>query len=270
MMVLAALLAATLGMTAAPGGAEIPCSTNPTVNPASGLAGTAVTISDGPNPCVSSEYYYGVIDALVATSPAPQPGEEIASVRVANDGSYSIPYTIPAGAAPGPIDFYVTIWFTPYEGGASPAEFSGEAVVTGQPLIGSPLAEGGPATFTVTAPAPSVDPAISVSKKDLLPGEEFEVTAKGFEPGSEVELFLESDPVLLARVTADSAGALVATVRVPADFPAGPHTVAAVGTGIGGAALRLEAGVTVGALVGAAAAPATPTPARTNALPYTG
>jgi hypothetical protein len=265
-MVVAALLAAIVGFSASPGGAGggTECDTDPVVAPTEGPAGTAVTVSDGPDGCIASFIGDGEVTALLANTPDPEPGDAIATVSVNGDGSYSIPSTIAAATQPGPINFYVTVWAEP----DTNEMLVGDALVSGEISLGYAVAQGGPAVFTVTeAPA---DSAISVSKIELLPGEEFEVTAKGFEPGSEVELFLESDPVLLARVTADSAGALVATVRVPADFPAGPHTVAAVGTGIGGAALRLEAGVTVGALVGAAAAPATPTPAGTNALPYTG
>jgi hypothetical protein len=264
-MVVAALLAAIVGFSASPGGAEsTECSTDPVISPTEGPAGTAVTVSAGPNGCIAAFNSGSPVQAILATVPNPAPNDGIISVLVDDDGSYSIPHTIPADATPGAISFYVTVWATDGDG-----DLVGEALVSGVAVEkGYPIAYSGALTFTVTeTPA---DSAISVSKIELLPGEEFEVTAKGFEPGSEVELFLESDPVLLARVTADSAGALVATVRVPADFPAGPHTVAAVGTGIGGAALRLEAGVTVGALVGAAAAPATPTPAGTNALPYTG
>ena len=55
------------------------------------------------------------------------------------------------------------------------------------------------------------------------------VTGDGFLPGEQVQLWLESTPVLLATQPADAEGAVSFTVTIPATTPAGAHHLRLVG-----------------------------------------
>jgi LPXTG-motif cell wall-anchored protein len=80
-----------------------------------------------------------------------------------------------------------------------------------------------------------------------------EVQAGGFQPGEQAEIHLHSDPVLLDTVTADASGAVRATVTIPADTPAGAHTVVITGLESGHTA---SAALTVSAATTSASGPA--------------
>ena len=101
---------------------------------------------------------------------------------------------------------------------------------------GTGLAEGG--TFTLPAgsttlyaqwvsiPAPP-PAAITVNPTTIIQGGTGVVTGTGFTAGETVNLWLHSDPVLLATVTADSSGNLNARVTIPSNTALGTHTLAA-------------------------------------------
>lgn len=76
-------------------------------------------------------------------------------------------------------------------------------------------------------------------------GSGFTVSGSGFSPGSQVTVTFESDPVVLAVVTADGSGNFVAGVAVPAGAEPGSHTVRASGTGADGEPHALAAAFTV-------------------------
>jgi hypothetical protein len=66
-----------------------------------------------------------------------------------------------------------------------------------------------------------------------------------FAPASEVEVWLFSDPVLLATLVADDDGSIDDEVTIPAGTPPGEHTLELRGTGADGEPLVLSVGVTV-------------------------
>lgn len=65
-------------------------------------------------------------------------------------------------------------------------------------------------------------------------GTTFTIRAGGYLPGSNAQLILHSDPVVLGVSAADANGVVNATVTIPANTPAGAHTVEVLGTGTSG------------------------------------
>lgn len=86
--------------------------------------------------------------------------------------------------------------------------------------------------------APSTDEVAVVES-----GQSLTIEGGGFEPGSEVQIFIESEPILLAVTTADELGFISVTVTVPElatlAIEAGEHTVKAIGEGASGGTLVL-------------------------------
>jgi hypothetical protein len=97
----------------------------------------------------------------------------------------------------------------------------------------------------------------------VRPGGGVRVTGFGFAPGSEVEVWMFSEPRLLATVQVGAAGTFDALVEVPAGLPVGHHTVQAEGVGVDGAPRALSIGVVVAD--GASAASSQP-----SSLAFTG
>lgn len=56
------------------------------------------------------------------------------------------------------------------------------------------------------------------------------VTGSGFAPGEALEIWVLSTPVRVATLTADAGGAFSTTVTIPANVPAGTHTIEVRGT----------------------------------------
>ena len=69
---------------------------------------------------------------------------------------------------------------------------------------------------------------VGLSDTTVTGGSDVTVTGSGFAPNSEIQLIIESDPVLLATVTADATGAFSATVTIPPSF-SGDHLIVATG-----------------------------------------
>lgn len=113
--------------------------------------------------------------------------------------------------------------------------------VTAVNALGS--ATSTPVTVEVTAPP--VVPALSVSG-DLRPGGEISVTGTGFAAG-EVSVEIHSTPQPLGTVTAAADGAFALNATIPADVPAGAHSVVAFANGTEIASV----GVTVAPAAGA-------------------
>lgn len=82
------------------------------------------------------------------------------------------------------------------------------------------------AAATVEVTAPPVVPALSVSG-DLRPGGEISVTGTGFTAG-EVSVEIHSTPQPLGTATATADGAFALNATIPADVPAGAHSVVAL------------------------------------------
>lgn len=64
---------------------------------------------------------------------------------------------------------------------------------------------------------------------DLKPGGSLTAEGGGFYPGESVELVLNSTPVTIGTATANADGGFSATADIPADVPAGAHTLVATG-----------------------------------------
>jgi hypothetical protein len=72
---------------------------------------------------------------------------------------------------------------------------------------------------------------VSVTVADLrvVPGEDIVLSGTGWLPGSVVNIFLFSTPVLLGTSTVDEQGSFTTTVRLPADTEPGGHTLVMTG-----------------------------------------
>jgi hypothetical protein len=77
------------------------------------------------------------------------------------------------------------------------------------------------------------------------PGAVVALAGGGFAPGAEVQIWLFSDPVQLATVSASDAGAIDVRVEIPAGTPGGRHTLEARGSAPGGGTVVLRAPVVV-------------------------
>lgn len=110
---------------------------------------------------------------------------------------------------------------------------------------------------------------ITISDTDgqLQAGGAVEVTGTGFKAGSEVKGYLHSDPILLGTLTADSAGVVSGAFTIPADAPAGSHTITLEGVDPSDSPRVLSLAVEVVAADAADAADVDGTP---DALSFTG
>ena len=77
----------------------------------------------------------------------------------------------------------------------------------------------------------------------LTAGREGVVSGEGFEPESEVEIWICSEPRLIGVVTVDADGTFEERFDVPTDIAIGDHTIQAEGTARGGGARAISAGV---------------------------
>jgi len=89
------------------------------------------------------------------------------------------------------------------------------------------------------------DPTITTDRGSATVGSRVAVDATGFMPGSEVEIWLESTPVLLASVVADGTGSIATIVRIPTTADEGDHHIVARGEGADGEPLSLSAALMV-------------------------
>jgi len=107
-----------------------------------------------------------------------------------------------------------------------------------------------PAPVVVPTPAP-VNPApetpntptFVTNRAQANPGGNVLATGEGFKPNSAVKIYLHSQPVLLATVTADENGAFSISVRIPASAPTGSHTIEALGVDSYGNSLSMRQGL---------------------------
>ena len=70
---------------------------------------------------------------------------------------------------------------------------------------------------------------LDTPKAATAPGQRMQLVAEGFQPGESVAFYLHSDPVFLGTAVADASGVARLLADVPADTPAGAHTVVATG-----------------------------------------
>jgi hypothetical protein len=89
---------------------------------------------------------------------------------------------------------------------------------------------------------------------EVTDGGLLQVSGTGFDPGSEVDIWVMSDPVFAGTVTVGADGSFAGSVPVPEGLVVGPHTVQANGVTADGVARSLNLGIE---LVSAAVLPAT-------------
>ncbi len=118
--------------------------------------------------------------------------------------------------------------------------------------LGTPTA---PPTGTPVAPDAVPSGTVSAGSASAARGGSVAITGTGFKPSSPVVLAWYTSPVVLATTTANTAGAISATVTVPADTPAGVHTLLAIGLSPTGAVRYLAKAVAVDVAGGAGAQP---------------
>lgn len=273
--------------------------TVPTLNPTSGPPGTAVTISAGADTsgCVPTPVLAEGFDVFVTIGTASQTpyASALATAQVNPDGSWSTVWNVPGGQPLGATQLFATVWgdyMNVSPGLASGSEWvaldypalnfnvTGSVTTTASSVVttsttvaststtsvGSTSTTAGGSTSTTVAP-----PNCWVSDATLLPSEQFTIFGVGFAPGTKVEFWMESTPILLGTAVASAVGEVSAAYAVPVGMATGSHTVRLVGTAVGGGVLNLTTGVTVGAAAGATTtttrAPSTGTLPRTGASP---
>jgi hypothetical protein len=106
---------------------------------------------------------------------------------------------------------------------------------------------GGGVSLTVAATDTGGTPLPLASNVTLLvpAGGAMPVSISGFAAGSEVGLFLFSDPIDLGTLTANASGTGTGTAQIPSTVPAGSHTLQIAGTNPSGKAINLSIGITV-------------------------
>ena len=87
---------------------------------------------------------------------------------------------------------------------------------------------------------------ITVDPTTVRVGGTITVTAGYFEPGSDVEIRVESDPVVLGTLVADATGVVTSSYALPRSVEVGSHIVFARGPRLGtGVATEVSAAITV-------------------------
>jgi len=100
---------------------------------------------------------------------------------------------------------------------------------------------------------------LNQGRVEAPPRETVSVSGSGFQPDTDVEVWVFSEPILLGAAVVDESGNFSATLDLPASLPVGNHTVQAEGTTIRGTAKALAVGLTIEQL-----------PADSPQLPVTG
>lgn len=99
---------------------------------------------------------------------------------------------------------------------------------------------------TALAQYQSGDGPVVLSTTSLAAGGDVEVSGSGFAAGSEVVVTIESEPVVLATVTANSGGSFSTVATIPSSIATGQHTIFATGIDPSGASRALATQVSVG------------------------
>jgi hypothetical protein len=85
-----------------------------------------------------------------------------------------------------------------------------------------------PVVTPVPTPAPTTETPVVVPVGATVATAEFSVALVGLEPFSFVEVYANSEPVLIASGYADGYGKFSAVVKLPPNLPAGNHSITAV------------------------------------------
>ena len=110
--------------------------------------------------------------------------------------------------------------------------------------------------------------ALRLGQSSASAGEAVTLAGAGYQPGSSVALTLNSKPISLGGAVADGNGAFTKVITVPAEAPAGRHTITAAGVDPAGAQFVLSAAFEVTDAKGAVAG--APASAGGQTLPRTG
>ena len=94
-------------------------------------------------------------------------------------------------------------------------------------------------------PLPGDVITITLLSVPLVPGSVFQIDAGGFKPLTQVQVFLQSEPVLVGVETADVDGKVSHMITIPLDFPPGDHTLILLGQKPDGSERRLTAPITI-------------------------
>ncbi|MDR1187231.1 MAG: cutinase family protein [Bifidobacteriaceae bacterium] len=84
------------------------------------------------------------------------------------------------------------------------------------------------AESSAPAESPRTGPSVTLSRASVAPGGELTVTGNGFPAGQDLEIWLHSEPALLAASSVSPDGAFAVEVIIPADTQPGKHSVVAV------------------------------------------
>lgn len=113
-----------------------------------------------------------------------------------------------------------------------------------------------PTTGPTSAPAGPVGegPSGSLSATTLPAGAELIISGKNFKPGTSATFSLHSDPIVLGSSAVAKDGTVTLATKVPANVPAGAHTVVIKGADAAGEAAEVSIALTVTAAGGSTAA----------------
>jgi hypothetical protein len=136
----------------------------------------------------------------------------------------------------------------PMPGGALPLPAAGQVVVmvNGVPQLATLSPQSAPPGVRVTGDGFAMTivgvgpdgvplPLSANGNVRVEPGRYARIQGSGFEPGSDVDVWLFSDPRYLGRIVVDAAGAFDGQVLIPTDVADGVHTLQANGTTADGA-----------------------------------
>lgn len=190
--------------------------------------------------------------ALAETGPGEETPGEPGSVTVKSEiGQVSVAWAAPDPAGAGEVSGYeVEVRDTDGSSVIAGCETTGELFCTVDRLTDGEtyavsvraLSASGPGPWSSTAmivvgdvrqaalPDARDSDDLTVSDRTPQRGATITITALGFRPGSQVDFWLHSEPVLLGSSEADAQGEATITVALPADA-AGAHTVQALGVG---------------------------------------
>ncbi len=141
--------------------------------------------------------------------------------QLADNGFVQAVVTVTGGQTPTP-----TPTPTPTSTPTPTAEPTENPTASPQPTV-APTGTAQPtASAPVTAPPVGTSPVVTVSSTAVERGGAITVTVAGLAPGEQVSAELHSDPLRITGIpAADASGRVLFTVRVPADFATGAHTL---------------------------------------------
>lgn len=102
---------------------------------------------------------------------------------------------------------------------------------------------------------PPTSPQLTISTSEASPDDPVTVSGSGYEPGMDAAITVESTPVFLATVRADTTGRYTTVVRIPMDTALGEHTIKATNPGAGGRMRVLSARILIRERAGVAVPP---------------